>query len=47
MKVGAFVSIPPRTKHKFTNRSDRPAVTFDVYSRRAGSAFSGIRDAFR
>ena len=32
MKVGDFLSIPPRTKHKFTNRSDRPAVTFNVYS---------------
>ena len=32
IKVGDFVSIPPRTKHKFTNRSDRPAVTFNVYS---------------
>jgi mannose-6-phosphate isomerase-like protein (cupin superfamily) len=32
MKVGDFVSIPPRTKHKFTNRSDRTAITFNVYS---------------
>jgi len=32
MKVGDFVSIPPRTKHKFTNRSNRPAVAFNVYS---------------
>ncbi len=32
MKEGDFVIIPPRTKHKFTNRSDRPAITFNVYS---------------
>ena len=32
MKVGDFVSIPRAQKHKFTNRSDRPAVTFNVYS---------------
>ena len=32
MKVGDFVIIPPRAKHKFTNRSDRPAITFNVYS---------------
>jgi mannose-6-phosphate isomerase-like protein (cupin superfamily) len=32
MKAGDFVIIPPRTKHKFTNRSDRPAITFNVYS---------------
>ena len=32
MKAGDFVIIPPRTKHKFTNRSDRPGITFNVYS---------------
>jgi mannose-6-phosphate isomerase-like protein (cupin superfamily) len=32
MKVGDFVIIPPRTQPKFTNRSDRPAITFNVYS---------------
>ena len=32
MKVGDFVSIPPRVKHKFTNKSDQPAITFNVYS---------------
>jgi mannose-6-phosphate isomerase-like protein (cupin superfamily) len=32
MNVGDFVIIPPRAKHKFTNRSDRPALTFNVYS---------------
>jgi mannose-6-phosphate isomerase-like protein (cupin superfamily) len=32
MKPGDFVSIPPRTKHKFTNKTDRPAITFNVYS---------------
>ena len=32
MKEGDFVTIPPRTKHQFTNRSDRPAITFNVYS---------------
>lgn len=32
MKPGDVVVIPPRTKHKFTNRGDVPAVTFSVYS---------------
>ena len=32
MKVGDVVTIPPRTKHKFTNRSDWPAITFNIYS---------------
>ena len=32
MKAGDVVVIPPRTKHKFTNRGDVPAVTFSVYS---------------
>ena len=32
MKAGDFVTIPPCTKHKFTNKSDRPAITFNVYS---------------
>jgi mannose-6-phosphate isomerase-like protein (cupin superfamily) len=32
MKTGDFVSIPPRTRHKFTNKADRPAITFNVYS---------------
>ena len=32
MKTGDVVVIPPRTKHKFTNPSDVPAVTFSVYS---------------
>ncbi len=32
MKAGDFVTIPPRTKHKFTNKGERPAITFNVYS---------------
>jgi mannose-6-phosphate isomerase-like protein (cupin superfamily) len=32
MKAGDIVVIPPRTKHKFTNRGDVPAVTFNVYA---------------
>jgi mannose-6-phosphate isomerase-like protein (cupin superfamily) len=32
MKAGDVVVIPPRVKHKFTNRSVRPAVTFSVYA---------------
>lgn len=31
MKAGGVVVIPPRTKHKFTNSGDAPAVTFNVY----------------
>lgn len=32
MKAGDVVVIPPRTKHKFTNPGERPAITFNVYS---------------
>jgi mannose-6-phosphate isomerase-like protein (cupin superfamily) len=32
LKAGDVVVIPPRTKHKFTNPGDIPAVTFSVYS---------------
>ncbi|MEO8350582.1 MAG: cupin domain-containing protein [Chthoniobacteraceae bacterium] len=32
MKAGDVVVIPPRRKHKFTNREDVPALTFSVYS---------------
>jgi len=32
MKTGDVVIIPPRVKHRFTNRGDQPAVTFSVYS---------------
>lgn len=32
LKAGDVVIIPPRTKHKFTNRGSQPAVTFSVYS---------------
>lgn len=32
MKAGDVVVIAPRTKHKFTNRGEKPAVTFSVYS---------------
>ena len=32
MKAGDVVVIPPRSKHKFTNPGDVPAVTFSVYS---------------
>ena len=32
MKAGDVVIIPPRVKHRFTNRGDQPAVTFSVYS---------------
>jgi mannose-6-phosphate isomerase-like protein (cupin superfamily) len=32
IKAGDVVVIPPRVKHKFTNRSAKPAVTFNVYS---------------
>jgi mannose-6-phosphate isomerase-like protein (cupin superfamily) len=32
MKRGGVVVIPPRVKHKFTNRRDQPALTFNVYS---------------
>lgn len=31
MKAGDVVVIPPRTKHKFTNCGELPAVTFNVY----------------
>jgi len=32
MKAGDVVIIPPRVKHKFTNRGARPAITFNVYA---------------
>jgi mannose-6-phosphate isomerase-like protein (cupin superfamily) len=32
MKPGDVVIIPARVKHKFTNESSAPAVTFNVYS---------------
>ena len=32
MKAGDVVIIPPRVKHRFTNRGEQPAVTFSVYS---------------
>ena len=32
LKAGDVVVIPPGTKHKFTNRGAKPAVTFSVYS---------------
>jgi mannose-6-phosphate isomerase-like protein (cupin superfamily) len=32
MKAGDVVVIPPRVKHKFTNRGKQPAVTFSVYA---------------
>ena len=32
MKAGDVVIIPPRVKHRFTNRGDQPAMTFSVYS---------------
>ena len=32
MKAGDVVVILPRVKHKFTNRSKRPALTFSVYA---------------
>ena len=32
MKPGDVVIIPPRVRHRFRNRGDRPAVTFSVYS---------------
>jgi len=32
MKPGDVVVIPPRTKHKFANPGQVPAVTFSVYS---------------
>ena len=32
LKKGDVVVIPAGTKHRFTNRSDRAAVTFNVYS---------------
>jgi mannose-6-phosphate isomerase-like protein (cupin superfamily) len=32
MKAGDVIVIPPRTKHKFTNPGDRPAIAFSVYS---------------
>ena len=30
MKPGDVVVIPPRIRHKFTNRRDKPALTFNV-----------------
>ncbi|CEF49119.1 unnamed protein product [uncultured bacterium] len=32
MKEGDVVTIPAGVKHKFTNRDEQPAVTFNVYS---------------
>lgn len=32
LREGDVVLIPPGTKHKFTNRSKKPALTFNVYS---------------
>jgi mannose-6-phosphate isomerase-like protein (cupin superfamily) len=32
MKAGDIVVIPPGVKHRFTNRGDRPVITFNVYS---------------
>jgi mannose-6-phosphate isomerase-like protein (cupin superfamily) len=32
VKTGDVVIIPPRVKHRFLNRGDRPAVTFNVYT---------------
>ena len=32
LKAGDVVIIPQRVKHRFTNRGDRRAVTFGVYS---------------
>ena len=32
LKAGDVVIIPLRVKHRFTNRGDRSAVTFSVYS---------------
>jgi len=32
LKVGDVIVIPAGTKHKFTNRSRKPVVTFNVYS---------------
>jgi mannose-6-phosphate isomerase-like protein (cupin superfamily) len=32
MKAGMAVTIPPGTKHRFTNRSKAPALTFNVYA---------------
>jgi mannose-6-phosphate isomerase-like protein (cupin superfamily) len=32
IKAGDVVMIPPRVKHKFTNRRAKPAITFNVYS---------------
>jgi Mannose-6-phosphate isomerase len=32
MKPGDVVVIPPRVKHKFTNRTGQPALAFNVYS---------------
>jgi mannose-6-phosphate isomerase-like protein (cupin superfamily) len=32
MKAGDVVVISPRTKHKFSNPGDVPAVAFSVYS---------------
>lgn len=32
LKAGDVVIVPPRVMHKFTNRGEQPAVTFNVYS---------------
>ena len=32
VKAGDVVIIPARVKHKFTNRGDQPALTFNVYT---------------
>ena len=32
IKTGDVVTIPPGVKHRFVNRGEKPAVTFNVYS---------------
>ena len=32
LKAGEFVLIPAGTPHRFTNKSDQPVVTFNVYA---------------
>jgi mannose-6-phosphate isomerase-like protein (cupin superfamily) len=32
LKAGDCVHVPLRTRHRFVNRSKRPAVTFNVYA---------------
>ncbi len=32
LEKGDVIVIPAGTKHRFVNRGDRPAVTFNVYS---------------